>query len=743
MPRPFAVTGFTLLFILYILFAVNSDTVLIAVSVLLGAVFILGVSFQRIRKERVIPCSAAVGLVACLLFYSAMQFDYGVALSLAGDRVNSEIRILNYSYSENGRTYYEAESISINGVEYETKLRLSLQLPLDAEPYDTVSGDFVFNVLGSRNAEILDYFKSTSTFLGAYPADFSNDALKVTAVDEAQKPLAYRFVKIRKDIKTALSSLLPGETGALAVALLLGDKARLPESVNDSLRDIGVSHLICVSGMHLSVWSLLVLKASDKLKLGKKVASAVSVVFVLLFMFLSGFTYSVTRAGIMLIITLLGNIFSREKDGINSLGFAVALILVAEPFAAGNVSFLLSVLSTLGMLVLYPEIRDRTHGLISKIRISFVRKPVEYFAGILTGTFSCVVFTLPVCIYYFNSINFLTFISNVFIIPVATVCMVSAGITAAFSFLPLVNVLKYPLGLVCGVAAKLIIATADKLKKFDSLTFYPEKGLILICLSGCLIIMGLAVLFSVKSKLRIRLASLLCAAVFLSSVILSHAYFSPLVNITVADIGNASAVLISKGRKGIMIGCGEDDFYSSEQINYMLEDCHVSELEMLMLPRINKTESGCCNKFLLKHRPLAVACDELPEGSALLLNDVEKTGFNGLFGDVFESGNFTCVSNSEASFAYLQIYSLNVVISFYPSTDLSEYDLPEPDIMICRADLPYGFDANVYDLVVLADTDCLRQNSLLLSGVNTVATAGEGNVRVRISEEGKYTVDRL
>lgn len=743
MPRPFAVAGFTLLFILYFLFAANSNTALFAVSLLLGIVFVISVAFKRIRQQRVIPCAAAVGLIACVLFYSAMQFDYGFAISLAGNRVNMDIRILDYPYSDNGRTYYEAESVSVNGVECCTKLRLSLQVPVDAEPYDVVSGDFVFNILGSGNAEILDYFKSTGTYLGAYPADFSNDALKVTAVDEAEKPFAYRFVKMRKAIKTSISSLLPGETGALAVALLLGDKTRLPESVNDSLRDIGVSHLICVSGMHLSVWALLVLRASNKMKLGKKAASVVSVAFVVLFMFLTGFTYSVTRAGIMLIITLLGNIFSREKDGINSLGVAVSFILVAEPLAAGNISFLLSVLSTLGMLVLYPKIQGRVNDFLSKIKIVFIRKPVEYFVGIFMGTLSSVIFTLPVTIVYFNSINLLTFISNILIIPVATVCMVSAGITAALSFVPYLSVLRYPAGLVCGVAAKIIIATASKLNKLDFLTFYPEKGIIMICLSGCLIIMGLAVLFSVKSKFRIRLASSLCVALFLSSLILSHTYFSSLVNITVADIGNATAVLVSKGRKGVLIGCGEDDFYSSEQINYMLEDNHISELEMLVIPRLNKTEAGCCNKLLLEHKPGVIVCDELPEGSSLLLNNTETVDANGYSGEIFESGKLTCVSNDEASFAYLQIYSFNVVISFYPSTDLSQFNLPEPDILICRAELPYGYAENAYDLVVLADTDCQRQNSLLLSGVNAVSTAGEGNVRVRISQEGKYTVGRL
>ena len=743
MPRPFAVAGFTLLFILYFLFTANSDTALFTVALLLGLVFVIGVAFKRIRRHRVIPCAAAVGLIACVLFYSAMQFDYGFALSLTGNRVNMSIRILDYSYSDNGRTYYEAESISINGVECETKLRLSLQAPLDAEPYDVVSGEFVFNTLGSGNTQILDYFKSTGTYLGAYPAGFSNDALKVTAVDETEKPFAYRFLKIRKTIKTSISRLLPGETGALAVALLLGDKTRLPEDVNDSLRDIGVSHLICVSGMHLSVWALLVLRASDKLKLGKKVASFVSAVFVVVFMVLTGFTYSVTRAGIMLIITLLGNIFSREKDGINSLGVAVSFILIVEPLAAGNISFLLSVLSTLGMLVVYPKIQGRLNAFIFKIKNGLIRKPVRYFTGIFTGTLSCLIFTLPVAIVYFNSINLLTFISNVLIIPVSTVCMVSAGITAALSFVPYLSVLRYPAGLVCGVAAKTIIAIASKLKKLDFLTFYPEKDMIVICLSGCLIIMGLAVLFSVKSKFRIRLASLLCVALFLSSFILSHAYFSLLVNITVADIGNASAVLVSKGKKGVLIGCGEDDFYSSEQINYMFEDNHISELEMLVIPRLNKTEAGCCNKFLLENKPDVLVCDELPEGSSLLLNNTETVGANGYSGELFESGKLTCVSNKEASFAYLQIYSLNVVISFYPSTDLSQFNLPEPDILICRADVPYGYDENAYSLVVLADTDCLRQNSLLLSGVNAVSTAGEGNVRVRISQEGKYTVDRL
>ena len=77
-------------------------------------------------------------------------------------------------------------------------------------------------------------------------------------------------------------------------------------------------------------------------------SAACSMGFVLFFMGLAGFSPSVTRAGIMMLLYLGGFLLRREPDSLNSLGLAALVILFANPFAAADLGMLLSFSATAG-----------------------------------------------------------------------------------------------------------------------------------------------------------------------------------------------------------------------------------------------------------------------------------------------------------------------------------------------------------------------------------------------------------
>jgi len=126
----------------------------------------------------------------------------------------------------------------------------------------------------------------------------------------------------------------------LAQALLLVEKAGLSYSQRNELSLAGMSHIVAVSGMHLSILFALVYA----LTLRQRVLSALlGIPVAFFFAAVAGFTPSVTRAAVMLSLSLLARLCRREYDPPSALAFAVLVLLLGNPLTAASASFQLSV----------------------------------------------------------------------------------------------------------------------------------------------------------------------------------------------------------------------------------------------------------------------------------------------------------------------------------------------------------------------------------------------------------------
>ena len=163
-----------------------------------------------------------------------------------------------------------------------------------------------------------------------------------TNIPENEKPIAKKIIDLRSEIKDAIYRVFPDETGSLAAALILGDRSGLSAEVLGNFGKVGITHIICVSGLHLSLWSMLIIGLLRKTGINKRLSSLAAAVCVVGFMFLTGFTYSVIRAGIMMLVFLLGDVMLKRTDSLNSLGFALTAIATVNPFAVGAVGLQLS-----------------------------------------------------------------------------------------------------------------------------------------------------------------------------------------------------------------------------------------------------------------------------------------------------------------------------------------------------------------------------------------------------------------
>ncbi len=738
MPRPFAVIGFSSFFVLSLLYNANTQAAATAAA-LIAAAFIISIIIGPVRRARVIPVSLASCFVACILLLGALQLEYKPSLEYADKKCDLVCEITDNGARAYGRYYYKARAVSIDGKEADVKIRLCFPCALEAEPYDIVSGKFNTYKLGASGEKSSDSLRASRVFIGAY----SEGEFSVSPVSKGDKPLAYRFHTAREAIKSKVYSFLPNESGAMAIALLLGDISGISDETLAAFRNVGISHIISVSGIHLSIWAMFLLSLAKKLRLGVKPASAVSGVIVLGYMALTGFPYSVIRAGIMSLVFLGGNIISREKDSLNSLGLAVTVILLINPFAAGDFSLRLSFLSTLGIICGYSAFSQKIHSLLNKLKQGVPLKLFSYIVFSVFTTLCAVAFTLPVTLGNETSINFISILANVLTLFAATACMVLSGTAAIISLVPFARVIAYPEARLAGIFADYIILVSKKLGTVDFLRFNYERDIAALWLACTLAFVAVSILLSYRGKKYIGLTCALVCVTFTAMLGISGIFGERYTRVTVTDVGNGSAVIISKGGEGILLGCGGDSFSASKDIIYALKNSSVISLKLLLIPRAKDYEAACAVDVLDEIKPRTVACSDLPWGAELMLRESTLADVSFDKSQVLPGIWLKSVRSDSCCYAVVYIDNSEILISFYPGGDILPCD-KSADILICRSDVPKCLDASKFDLTVISGSDkaLAVQDKLIKGGVNAAATAGGGNIVLQTGGDGVFSASR-
>ena len=173
---------------------------------------------------------------------------------------------------------------------------------------------------------------------------------------------------VREKITRHAIMLSNEETGSFVSALLLGERDALNQKTILDFKRIGISHILALSGMQLAILAFGIEKLLSLLQFNKKITVGITAIFTLIYMFFTGLSPSVCRAGLMLILSSILYFLSRDKDGITSLFVAVSVILLFAPYLIFDVSLWLSAFATLGILI-YNEwkVQNRNKKLKNKI----------------------------------------------------------------------------------------------------------------------------------------------------------------------------------------------------------------------------------------------------------------------------------------------------------------------------------------------------------------------------------------
>lgn len=213
----------------------------------------------------------------------------------------------------------------------------------------------------------------------------------------------------RIEVNTALSA----SSKALLNALLLGDKNQMEEQTIATFQQLGLMHILAVSGLHIGIIALVVTQLTSFLK--RQYRQLILLMILWGFVFMAGFSPSVFRTVLMCTLLILSQSMQRNQITRERIGLTLFLSLLFEPNWLFDVGFQLSYVAVLGLAFGMPLFRS----CYTKSRV------VNYGLGLLYVSFVAQLSVLPLQLYYFHSFSWTFLGSNLLIIPLVTLLLLS------------------------------------------------------------------------------------------------------------------------------------------------------------------------------------------------------------------------------------------------------------------------------------------------------------------------------
>lgn len=426
MKRPLATAGMTAMIALAVVFMLDKE---ISVCVLLVA-FSMSVLFHHSRIGSYFMCITITWLI-----FTGAGISYGYKLSRTMDYSDTSITVFGEvvssteSYSGQSKIILKIDEVDGRKTEF----------PFVAQLY----GDMMD--VGSRLRAEVDMEHISSGDSGRFSYLFSKGISYVGNIErviEVSPPnisLLGIISGFSRQMRRSLDTYLSGPSQEMASAMVLGDRVYMSDEISLVFEKSGLSHVLAVSGLHVSIITMMVVWLLEKMKMNKRMASIGAFALMWIFIAMVGFRPSALRAGIMTSAFLVSNMFRVSSETLNSLGGACLVICFISPYIIFDVGFLLSVLATAGILSVGKELMYISHKRHPK--------PSKLWDSLMVST-GAMCYTLPVLAVLYGGIYPVVFLSNMIVLPVFSIFLAMSIITGILGVIPFTS----PLAQIFGIA---------------------------------------------------------------------------------------------------------------------------------------------------------------------------------------------------------------------------------------------------------------------------------------------------
>lgn len=699
---------------------------------LLGAVSVFVIYFIKsfnLRDKIIIP-TICISIFFSCIFFSVYHFSkITPATKLDNTITDISGKIITTPQETAYGTNFILKTDKIGNSDKEIKVQVSLnnENNIDLKLYDYISLPdtkltVVRNEYNKPNAESI----SDNIILEA-ETEYAN------FLWESKKTPYFYCLRLKEVVAEKINAYLSEYNAGLILGMLFGDKTGIDPDITNDFRATGIAHLLAVSGLHTSVWCGYIIAFLKLLKAKEKTRNIFCLLFLILLCIVSAFTPSVMRASIMMAVFLIAPFFNERQDPLNSLGFAVAILVLHNPYIITSVSFLLSVSATAGVMCsIYVISKTKI-----KVKKQKLKKVFDYLTNNLLTSVFAGLFTLPFSAYFFGVFSTISPVANLLCVKPAFWSLLTSVIATAISFIPLniAQSISVFIFRISSLFANFVTGVADALEKFKFCTMpihkeYFLSGIIVITI---ILIFAFLIFKAPRKKARNITAVSLCGLVFSLSILLPCTNITP-ATLYITNVGNSTNVTLRQGLKYAHFNCGASD---SDVNFHSLPKAKCESFDFLYVSEADKNTNKT-TAYLSSFKPQTTVITEFVK------NSLRETKIE-LPENTIIANTYTYNFNKEITVHIVDTYPASCVIikgsektvyiSCGNSSDFNSLyeNYGKPDVFILSGALPEALPEDIETLIISSDSDIISNKnltSLKNQAKKFYTTAEDGDIKI-------------
>lgn len=419
-----------------------------------------------------------------------------------------------------------------------TKLQVYIKEKANTEYGDIVKVEGTFqNIDSYKNSGVFnlkEYLKKEKIY--------GNLKINNLEILNKSKTIKSIFFKIRKYIKEKYESSYSSKTKSYLEVIILGEKSNLEEETKNNFKEGGISHILAISGMHISIIILLIKKVLDKLIKSQKKKYIVLIILLIIYSQVINFSSSAIRSIIMAILHIIAKAINKKDNFLVNLSLSSLVILIINPYNLIDSGFQLSFLATLSLVKILPKIRNSI----------IQNKILKYIYTSIIVSISANILILPIIIKSFKKFSISMYLVQIFIIPFLYAIEIIGLITI---------VVPKKLIFMIKPILEISVLIFDEISKIHFFTIYQKVPSIIEMIIYYIFVL----LFIIKVKRKI-------IKKFLKEVLIISILICMLINLTniskkeleiyMIDVGQGDGILIKTPQeKKILIDGGGNEKY--------------------------------------------------------------------------------------------------------------------------------------------------------------------------------------
>lgn len=587
-------------------------------ALLLSVLSLLWTKYKAARVIGTVFLGLALGIG---WFFGFEMLQYSQGRSYDGVTLTLTLEASDYSYETDYGTAVEGYA-QIGDGQY--KILLYRDGTEALKPGDCVCCEARLRFTAHGGGEAPTYHRGNGILFIAYAESAE------TVVTANKLPGKYLPAVLRKELLERIDENFSGDTAFFAKALLLGERTDVDYETNTAFKVSGVSHIIAVSGLHLSILTAVIYWITGRRRV---VTGLVGIPVMVLFAAVAGLTPSVTRACVMQSLMMLALLLDMEYDPPTALAFAAVVMLAAEPLVITSVSFQLSFGCVAGIILFSERIRAWFLGLRPwkgwKGKTLHGRM-IRWLAASVSISVGAMVFTTPLVALYFGAVSLVGIVTNVLILWVVSlifygvlaVCLVSVFWSAGAKML----------GWCFGWPIRYVLTVTKALASFPLAAVYTKIVYIIVWFVLCY---GLLLIFLVSKRRQPHV--LICCWTLGLCLALLCSWLEPLTDdtrLTVLDVGQGQSLILQSGGKTFLIDCGGDyDDDAADLAAETLLSQGISRLDGVIVTHYDRDHAGGVGYLLSRVPADTVFLPTAPDTEGTLESILRYTGGSEYFVD--------------------------------------------------------------------------------------------------------------